>query len=163
MLVKKSAKKTSLQEQEISTEESIKPKASIDLEKIELQTKKILEKLLRRCRIIILRLDNNVTKVLKNLKKEAEEKKSFSVSKLNEYNCDAEDNTLCVLESKYIESFQSNPNVEICLKLAKIYKGRNDLNTLHALLFKAWDINKDDESLKSFLKNIYEESIPKNK
>ncbi len=161
LLVKKSVKRGSLVAEETLPEDASLPKITVDLEKLEIQTKKILEKLLRRCRIIILRLDNNVTKVLKNLKKEAEERKDFSVTKLNEYTCNSEDNTISVLEVNYIESVQSNPTVETCLKLAKIYKSRNDLNTCHALLFRAWEINKEDKMLKEFVKDIYEESTSK--
>ncbi len=161
LLVKKSIRKGVLNEQEKTEEEVKASKVKIDLDKVEAQTKKMLEKFLRRCRIIILRLDNTVTKVLKNLKKETEEKKSFNVSSLSDYDFAKEEETVSMLEISYIDSIKNNPTIEGCLKLAEIYKNKEDFNTCHALLFKAWEIDKDDEKLQKVLKEYYAKGTSK--
>lgn len=156
LLIKNSAKKGYFHEtaSELKTSED-NSKIKLDLEKLEDHTRKILEKLLRRCRIIILRLDNNVTKILKNLKNTVNDKKTFSVSSLCDCDFDKDEDAINILEINYIESLQNNPTVEGYLKLAEIYKGKEDLNTCHALLFKAWEINHQDDGLKKFLIKLY--------
>jgi hypothetical protein len=109
----------------------------VKLEELENKTLLFLEKMLRRLRIVILRIDNSLSKSLKNLKAQKNDEKIFSVSKLTSYEIKTDKDATKVLEINYLESVKSNPDIESCLKLAELYMDSRDFNSCHALLYKA--------------------------
>jgi hypothetical protein len=111
----------------------------INLEEVEKRTVVVLEKMLKRLRILVLRMDNSLSKFLKRLKSQKNEEKIFSVSKLTSYEVtsDSDRETTRILEINYLESVKSNPNIESFLKLAELYMNCKDFNSCRALLYKA--------------------------
>lgn len=128
----------------------------INLEDIEKKIVLVLEKMLKRLRVLVLRMDNNISKFLKKLRSQKNEEKIFSVSKLTSYEVvsDSERETTRILEINYLESIKSNPNVDSFLKLAELYMNCKDFNSCHALLFKAWEMDKGNEKLLRLMKDL---------
>jgi hypothetical protein len=111
----------------------------INLEEIEKKIVITLEKILKRLRILVLRMDNSLSIFLKKLRSQKNEEKIFSVSKLTSYEVtsDSDRETTRILEINYLESVKSNPNMESFLKLAELYMNCKDFNSCRALLYKA--------------------------
>ena len=128
----------------------------INLEEIEKKIVITLEKILKRLRILVLRMDNSLSIFLKKLRSQKNEEKIFSVSKLTSYEVisDSEIETTRVLEINYLESIKSNPNVENLLKLAELYMNCKDFNSCHALLYRAWEIDKVNDKLLKLAKDL---------
>jgi len=126
----------------------------VKLEELENKTLLFLEKMLRRLRIVILRIDNSLSKSLKNLKAQKNDEKIFSVSKLTSYEIKTDKDATKVLEINYLESIKSNPDVESCLKLAELYMDSRDFNSCHALLYKAWTQDNSNEKLLKLLRDL---------
>ncbi len=128
----------------------------IRLEEIENKTLRFLEKMLQRLRVVILRIDNSLSKSLKNLKAQKNDEKIFSVSKLTSYEIKTDKDATRVLEINYLESVKSNPDIESCLKLAELYMDCRDFNSCHALLYKAWTQDNSNEKLLKLLRDLKE-------
>ena len=126
----------------------------VKLEEIENKTLKFLEKMLQRFRVVILRIDNSLSKSLKNLKAQKNDEKIFSVSKLTSYEIRTDKDATKVLEINYLESVKSNPDIESCLKLAELYMDCRDFNSCHALLYKAWLQDNRNEKLLKLLRDL---------
>jgi hypothetical protein len=109
----------------------------VKLEELENKTLLFLEKILRRFRVVVLKIDNSLSKSLKKLKAQKNDEKIFSVSKLTSYEIKTDKDATKVLEINYLESIKSNPDIESCLKLAELYMDCRDFNSCHALLYKA--------------------------
>ena len=128
----------------------------INLEEIEKKIVITLEKILKRLRILVLRMDNSLSTFLKKLRSQKNEEKIFSVSKLTSYEVisDSERETTRILEINYLESVKSNPNTENLLKLAELYMNCKDFNSCHALLYRAWEMDKTNDKLLKLAKDL---------
>lgn len=139
-------------------------KFDFDLEKFEKKTLAIFEKILRRVRVLVLRLDTNVTRSLNSLRHKREEAnlKDFSVTELDTYEIKTDEKTISILETHYLESVNSNPNIETYLKLAELYLKNQDFNSCRAMLINVWKTDKQNEKLNhliSELQTIQKENI----
>ena len=128
----------------------------INLEEVEKKIVLVLEKMLKRLRVLVLRMDNNISKFLKKLRSQKNEEKIFSVSKLTSYEVisDSERETTRILEINYLESIKSNPNVDSFLKLAELYMNCKDFNSCRALLYRAWELDKSNDKLLRLVKDL---------
>jgi hypothetical protein len=128
----------------------------VKLEELENKTLLFLEKILRRFRVVVLKIDNSLSKSLKKLKAQKNDEKIFSVSKLTSYEIKTDKDATKVLEINYLESIKSNPDIESCLKLAELYMDCRDFNSCHALLYKAWSQDNHNEKLLKLLRDLKE-------
>ena len=128
----------------------------VRLEEIEKKVVLVLERILKRLRILVLRIDNNLSIFLKKLRSQKNEDKIFSVSKLTSYEIisDSDKETTKILEINYLESIKSNPNVDSFLKLAELYMNCKDFNSCRALLYRAWELDKSNDKLLRLVKDL---------
>lgn len=128
----------------------------VRLEEIEKKAVLVLERILKRLRILVLRIDNNLSIFLKKLRSQKNEDKIFSVSKLTSYEIISDSNkeTTKILEINYLESIKSNPNIDSFLKLAELYMNCKDFNSCHALLYRAWELDKSNDKLLRLVKDL---------
>jgi len=142
--------------EEINVKKDILRIKNVNIEEIEKKFVLTLEKILKRLRVLVLRTDNGLSKSLKKIRSQKNEKDIFSISKLTSYEVisDSDKETTRVLEINYLESVKSNPNVDNYLKLAELYMNCKDFNSCHALLYKAWELDKSNERLLKMMKDL---------
>ncbi len=149
--------------EETETKNSILRIKNVNVEEIEKKFVLALEKALKRLRVLVLRTDNGLSKFLKKIRSQKNEKDIFSFSKLTSYEVvsDSDRETTRILEINYLESVKSNPNIDNYLKLAELYMNCKDFNSCHALLYKAWELDKSNDRLLKMLKDLRDIEIKK--
>jgi len=138
------------------------------LDTIESHFTNFVEKLLRRSRIIVLRIDNNISKTLNDIKKkkiiEQEKLKTKHISFSNLNNVRSSSKTLALNKLKkeelaLLEAFiNDRNNLESYKNLARFYLNHNEYKNCRNVLLEALAIDPNDKIISDLFVVLYEKT-----
>jgi len=142
----------------------------INAEKIDKMESKIvtfLEKVLRRSRVIVLRIDNNLSNKLTVIRKKQNEQqeKQISFSGLNEkdfFKTKTLPNRIKKTELELLEKFiNDRNNLDSYKNLARFYLNQNEYRNCRQILLEALTIDPEDKIISDLFVSLYEKIKPK--
>ena len=141
----------------------------INAEKIDKMESKIvtfLEKILRRSRVIVLRIDNNLSNKLTVIRKKQNEQqeKQISFSGLNKndfFKTKALPNRIKKTELELLENFiVDRNNLESYKNLARFYLNQSEYRNCRNVLLEALTVDPEDKIISDLFVSLYEKVKP---